>query len=638
MKKIITLFNYVLLGASLNGSAQTVISENFESAAMPALPAGWVQQTKATTGWKTFSGSITANGSWVCPAHTKYAVIDDWNNNEINDSSVLMSPVFSLVGTTGAYLNFDYYYVQAIYNATGQKESAYVQISTDGGANWTNIDTLEGKASEWQNKYISLAAYDNMPNLMLAFAYSDDSTKGIQPLPGIAIDNFKVFVPPVNDVAVTKINMPRLSSTDFAAANGTTVKADVFNNSSNVITSLDMEYLVDAGTTIAETISGLNIMPFTSGQINFATAISGMTTGMHTISVTATKVNNAIDPNTSDNNITGSMVGVSNKVQRAGLIEEFTSSTCVPCASFNVTFDPLILSNNVNTPSSNFNIIKYQMNWPSPGNDVSYNAHGNARRGYYGVSGIPDHYTNGLPGTSGNQAEIDACKTEGAFVDIAGTYIVTNDSGFVHVEVKPYFTYTHNMKVHIVVVEKDYVNNKATTSQKNYYHVMRLMLPDGNGSTVTNWTDNTVQTFDFKKKFTSGNVVQGNYNLWSHPKNTNLVVFVQDDDTKQVLQSKVIIAEWPAGISNISSNINGLVVYPNPARDNAVVGFNLNQAANVQVTVTDAIGRTVFVSSEKTAAGEHELSIPTSGFNSGLYIVKVQTEKGSLTEQLSVVK
>ena len=102
-----------------------------------------------------------------------------------------------------------------------------------------------------------------------------------------------------------------------------------------------------------------------------------------------------VDPNPSDNVVTGNFLGVSNQVQRNCLIEEFTSSTCAPCASFNSTFDPFIASINVNNQSSNFNIIKYQMNWPSPGNDASYNAHGNVRRGYYGVSGIPDHYTNG---------------------------------------------------------------------------------------------------------------------------------------------------------------------------------------------------------------------------------------------------
>jgi hypothetical protein len=277
------------------------------------------------------------------------------------------------------------------------------------------------------------------------------------------------------------------------------------------------------------------------------------------------------------------------------------------------------------------------MNWPSPGNDASYNGHGDVRKSYYGVSGIPDHYTNGAPGGNGDQAEIDACKAGNAFMDISGTYCTNSDSIWAHVVVKPFFTYAHNLKVHIAVVEKDYYNNAATTTQKHYIHVMRQMLPNGSGNLVTNWTDNTDQVFDYKKKVTTGNPAQGNFNIWTHPKNTNLVVFVQDDDTKQILQSRVIIAEWPVSVANVA-NVNNLALYPNPAKDNTVAGFNLNEATNVNISVLDAVGRVVYTSSADKAAGFHEVTIPTTGFAPGMYMVKIQTEKGAVTQRLTVAQ
>src|SRR5690606_19706040 len=126
------------------------------------------------------------------------------------------------------------------------------------------------------------------------------------------------------------------------------------------------------------------------------------------------------------NSDTIELLGATVVKERACFIEEFTSSTCPPCASFNAYFDPMIDALGVNTAAAKFNIIKYQMNWPSPGNDRSYNSHALTRRSYYGVSSIPDHYTHGLAGGNGSQAEIDACKGGNTLFEINGTYTVAD--------------------------------------------------------------------------------------------------------------------------------------------------------------------------------------------------------------------
>ena len=59
-----------------------------------------------------------------------------------------------------------------------------------------------------------------------------------------------------------------------------------------------------------------------------------------------------------------------------------------PCASFNAVLDPYLSSLNTNEPGSGIVAVKYQMDWPAPGNDPSYNQDGETRRAYYGVTGI----------------------------------------------------------------------------------------------------------------------------------------------------------------------------------------------------------------------------------------------------------
>ncbi|MEA2041791.1 MAG: hypothetical protein U9N85_04485, partial [Bacteroidota bacterium] len=76
------------------------------------------------------------------------------------------------------------------------------------------------------------------------------------------------------------------------------------------------------------------------------------------------------------------------KTERTALYEEFTSSTCPPCYTFNISyFNDSYLSSNAGT----FTLIKYQMSWPSPGDDY-YTEEGGTRRSFYGISGVPTLY------------------------------------------------------------------------------------------------------------------------------------------------------------------------------------------------------------------------------------------------------
>src|SRR5690606_24089689 len=70
--------------------------------------------------------------------------------------------------------------------------------------------------------------------------------------------------------------------------------------------------------------------------------------------------------------------------------EEFTSSTCGPCASFNNSFFNGFIAAN----EDDITLVKYQMNWPGSG-DPYYTAEGGVRRTYYGVNAVPELYVDG---------------------------------------------------------------------------------------------------------------------------------------------------------------------------------------------------------------------------------------------------
>lgn len=94
-----------------------------------------------------------------------------------------------------------------------------------------------------------------------------------------------------------------------------------------------------------------------------------------------------------------------------------------------------------------------------------------------------------------------------------------------------------------------------------------------------------------------------------------------------------------AGIEENNSVVSKLTVSPNPAKDFTVLTFNLNESASVSLHVVDALGRTILSQNNGIMnAGIQDVKINTSNLAAGLYVVKISTDNGTITERISVVK
>jgi hypothetical protein len=526
---------------------------------------------------------------------------------------------------------------------SGAIDSLEVWVSPSGGTTVGDFTQMlyqapVGPYLVYTTHGVSLGAY-NTQTIRVAFR-NHSTNKGT-----LRLDNVQSQVPanPL-DASVETVIFPKILGT----TSSNSVKAEIKNNGAQNITGLELTYTVDGGTPVSQIFSGLNISPYSSSTVTFSQQIVNPAVGAHTIAVNIVEVNTVADPVVGNNQGSAPFAVATQTAVRNGLIEEFSSSTCPPCASFNAVFDPLAVAQNANVPTSNFNVIKYQMNWPAPGNDKSYNAHGQARQLYYGVSGIPDHYTNGMPGGAGNLAEINASKTPPAYADITGSFTIHNNNTFdVTYSVTPYFTITGNYSVHAAVVQRafdlDPNDPSQTTTQTHFVFAMRKMFPNGNGTAVSSTTAGTPITGSWMAQpFNVTNITTSSQNLnnfdwWAHPMNGDLVVFLQDNATGEILQSKSIAASWPASVPSIANDTK-VLVFPNPATDRAVVSLNMVNSADVNISMTDALGRVVYTNSQSLASGRHDIIVNTSEFAAGLYNVTIKTEKGSLTERLSITK
>ena len=611
MKKNLLLFGSMFL--FIGAQAQTIISEDFEGTGVPAT---WSQTTLATDGgWKQGLTAAISSTSFPIPDHTKFVGTNDDGCNCDKSNDFIVSPSFSLVTFTAAALKFDVFFVAGSYQSA--TESFSIEASTDGGSTWNVIQTLAG-AGDWRTEIISLNSLAGNADVKIGFRYND----GAGWTYGAAMDNFSVYSPMAIDASISSINTP----TFIANNQPFTISGSLTNFGGDVITTMDLNYTVDAGATVTQSLSGLNIAAI-SGQYTYShsTPYTPTTVGAKTIKVWASNINGQADMIPANDEMTSTVNVASQVLTRVTVVEELTSSTCAPCASLNVTFDPLLASNNTNehVGFSNVTAIKYQMNWPSPGNDPSYNPDGVSRRTYYGTTGIPELHIDGGD-MNNSQASIDNAKAKDTPMNIVTSAIIGGNMITVNVDVTPYVNIPSGTKLHIAVLEKQYDYAASTTSQDVFHHIMRKMLPNGNGTDLTNLQDGVTVTKTGTYTFTlaaPGIPAQNSYALWTNMQNLEVVAFVQNNATKEIYQSS--LATITAGINDVNKDFN-INLFPNPVQNDLIVTINAKSNSNATIDLYNTLGQVVV--SEKlssVAAGDNTYHVNTTNLNAGIYFAKI---------------
>lgn len=412
------------------------------------------------------------------------------------------------------------------------------------------------------------------------------------------------------------------------------VTGTLFNVGTSAVSSFTMNYRVDGGSTVSQTINA-NIAPGATYTFTHPTPWNA-TYGTHSIEAWASDLNGSGDQNTANDVVIKPVNVASATAVRTALIEEFTSSTCVPCANFNSTFDPLLNSLNTNMPGSNIAAVKYQMNWPSPGNDPSYNPEGNSRKTYYGVSGIPDTFINGKPLASASASYIQSEAATDAFIDMDMTYWTNGDQVSVTVNMTPYWGFTGSHKLHIAAVEDQYDYPASTTTQDEFHYVQRKMLPNASGSTIAAMADGVTQTFTQTYTFNTGTPAQTNFNIWGDSvDDLTLVAFVQNNSTKEILQATT--AKIAVGVAENELD-RGFAVFPNPTDGRLNVKFDLAASGTAQINVFNMLGENVLTSTRNVGTGAQLESFNMTWLNSGIYFVTIQADGMRATRKVTLSK
>ncbi len=519
-------FTFLLLALAFGGlrAQQVFIQESF-SGTWP--PAGWTISAQAAN-WGLVS---TSNAGGAAPELRL-----NWSPQFTGETRLIM-PSVDVSASGASMLVFSFKHMVDNYSGNYQ---IGVSARTKMGP-WVNLWTQTVTSNiAAQTKAIQITTPDFLESNELQFSIFFN---------GISyninywyIDDVSLVIPADFDLAVTNISVPSHFMGEKA------VTGTVTSNGLQAINSFDLNWQIDDQEIHTQSFSGLNLGLFQNFQFT-TTEMIDLEPGTHSLNVFVSNINGEEEDDVEENNLASKLIHIPHQqVQRLPLFESFTSSTCPPCFTFNNSFFNGFTQQNQNDLA----LIKYQMNWPGTG-DPYYTAEGGTRRGFYGVSGVPDLFMDGKRVATSSAAvnpAFLAAKENPAFMAIEGFYTTEGNNIMIDANIIPYADFP-DATVHVVVVEGTTTGNVGSNGETSFKHVMMKMLPGANGHTASL---NALEAFHISHTFNmTSTKVEEMHDL-------KVIIFVQKNESKEVYQAanikKASSPEASFNIENGASNVS----------------------------------------------------------------------------------
>ncbi len=223
---------------------------------------------------------------------------------------------------------------------------------------------------------------------------------------------------------------------------------------------------------------------------------------------------------------------VNAQFRRIALVEEATNASCGPCAANNPNLQEFVEHNFGGAVT-----VRYHAWWP--GTDPMYDhnpSENRARIQYYGINGVPaytmDGVLMGVPGDAGTiQSQMEADIAQGSPIWININRIESADSVKFDVQIIVGDNVSGQLKLRNAIIERriTYASPPGSNGEKIFNDVFRKMLPTTTGENLGNLTAGDTLNFSYGYPINS---------VWN-AEDLAVVSWVQDDDTKSVIQANI---------------------------------------------------------------------------------------------------
>ncbi len=600
MKKVY-LFMVLMVVATL-ASAQTYVSEDFTSATFP--PSGW---------------SIDAHGGNWAKSDSKNAQGDNlgeanlhWSP-QFNGYTRFISPVVDLTGVTN--LSIEFKHMLDFYGGSTE----HIGVATrSGGGDWNVVWEVPGATIPAEHKILTISTPDVGASDFQFCLYFHGNSYNINDW---YIDDIRLFSPYDHDVLTDKVLGDTIY---FQPYSNYTPRASVYNQGLNT-ESFDVAVAisdVNGDVVFADTTAVANLAKGEYQDVTFGSYQLAMPDAYYTITVT-TLLSGDMD---STNNSKSKYIYTYTHDRDMVLLEIGTGTGCPYCPGAAMGADDLIANGK---PVAAIEYHSYNSGDPFNTPEAA------ARTAYYGISGYPTAVFDGgdsYIGGSNTQSlyttylpYVEAREAIKVGVGIQFTTTATNRGYHVDVTVMKYAPVLgSNFVLQFVVTESDIAYNWQGQSKLDF--VERLMLPDQNGTPIDIANNNTLNlSYDFD--------IGEDWN----PDNLEVIAFVQNLDTKEIINGHKEMLQYVGVVENSNSDIN-LTTYPNPVAQSANISFNLNSEAQTKISIYSVQGQYVAtLVNNKLTSGKHNIKwTPDGTVSNGLYLMKAKIGKKSFSQKIAI--
>ena len=626
MKKTLLSIFSVALGFSLN--AQTYFSEDFSGGL------GQFTSTDAdgdTFEWTAYDyaagdgqGNVATSASW------------DGTQGPLTPDNWLISSAIDLSNATGTIM-LEWVVIAQDQAWADENYTVYVANSNTPaalGASSTTFNEVIGTSSGYMARSLDVSAFAGQ-TIHVAFRHHN-CTDWFR----MNLDDISVRTIQANDVEMTSISSPTVSAT----GTNVTIAGTVTNKGANTITSLDVTW--DDGSGVQSETFAVNIP--TNGTYNFShgTQLSVASAIAYNLNVCAA-ITGTVDGDPSNNCTTHTVSGQGFVPTRHVVIEEGTGTWCGWCPRGAVAMDALV--NDATRP----NFIGIAVHNGDPMTVSAYDA-GASFSGFPGMNVNRKYLGEGVS-TGAMEGFYDQASAEPTNAEIA--VVATCDAnGNISAEVTATFaaTVTTEHRLAAVLVENGITGTTSGYNQANYYagggsgamggyeslpdpvpaaqmtydHVGVALYGgyDGQANSITTPANaNSSQSYTF-----TGSV--GQSQAW----NLHVVGMLINSSTGEIMNAN------EAGLQLLGmpeySIINSFNVYPNPTNDFAVINFELNKMADVQISITDMTGKVVYSNELSNVSGIKSVSISAENMNNGIYFVNLMSNGSKMSQKLTINK
>ena len=171
------------------------------------------------------------------------------------------------------------------------------------------------------------------------------------------------------------------------------------------------------------------------------------------------------------------------------------------------------------------------------------------------------------------------------------------------------------------------------------------MVPGSSGFNITSLQEGNQVTENFSYTF------QGNYILppdanspVNHTiqhtvedfNNLGVIVWIQDDNSKEILQSTT--ASLVLDVNEDLTSLNKFMVFPNPSNEIATIAFMGLQDNDIYVKLVNLLGEVVLHESFTSSSILDNFNIDVSSFSNGVYNVVITSNDKISTQQLQILR